>query len=269
METTAVSAGSTILGFLRKELKPIRKADGTVVFDADLAANDYIICTLSRKYPEFSIISEEGGGDKIDAGGRQIFIVDPLDGSADFPTNKGISVLIALLERGRPKAGVVYMPRKQLLFSSSEKGPPKVVYRPSVDGELRFNSAEEIRPPPPVQVNEVRIGSSVLDPNAQQKIYDAFGIPPSRRISAGGMGARMMDMALRKTHVVVARPGKVSEWDVAAGHAILGALGLAVTDLHGDALVYNKPNPVMDKGVLVTYRELQDRFVSILKEHGY
>ncbi|MER5453364.1 histidinol-phosphatase [Micromonospora sp. NPDC002389] len=90
---------------LRVEAKP----DLTPVSDADTAVERAIRALLTEHRPDDGLLGEEYGASPA-AGTRQ-WVVDPIDGTKNFV--RGVPVwatLIALLEDGRPVAGLVSAP---------------------------------------------------------------------------------------------------------------------------------------------------------------
>ena len=59
MGKTAVGAGKILLHYLDSDIQSGIKSDDTIVTNADLRSNDYIVRELSHEYPNFGILSEE------------------------------------------------------------------------------------------------------------------------------------------------------------------------------------------------------------------
>jgi histidinol-phosphatase len=90
---------------LRVESKP----DLTPVSDADTAVEREIRALLAEHRPDDGLLGEEYGATPA-AGSRQ-WVVDPIDGTKNFVRGVPIwATLIALLEDGRPVAGLVSAP---------------------------------------------------------------------------------------------------------------------------------------------------------------
>jgi histidinol-phosphatase len=101
----AISAARFRALDLRVEAKP----DLTPVSDADTAVERAIRALLTEHRPDDGLLGEEYGASPA-AGARQ-WVVDPIDGTKNFV--RGVPVwatLIALLEDGRPVAGLVSAP---------------------------------------------------------------------------------------------------------------------------------------------------------------
>ena len=80
----ATEAGKTLLGFYRASgIEQSRKADKTVVTEADLAADEMIRTAIRKEYPQDGILSEEENT-TYPSGKRFVWVIDPLDGTTNF-----------------------------------------------------------------------------------------------------------------------------------------------------------------------------------------
>ncbi len=93
------------------------KGKNDYVSDVDRQAEDEIVAVLRKAYPSHGILAEESGQQH---GDDWQWIIDPLDGTTNylhgFPQ---FAVSIALAQRGRLEAGVVYDPLREELFTTS------------------------------------------------------------------------------------------------------------------------------------------------------
>ncbi len=93
------------------------KGRNDFVSEVDRMAEQEIIATIRRLYPDHAFLAEESGqsGD-----GEYLWIIDPLDGTTNFLHGFPVfSVSIALQRRGRLEQAVVYDPLRQELFTAS------------------------------------------------------------------------------------------------------------------------------------------------------
>ncbi len=94
-----------------------KKASRDDLLDADLIAEDIIIRKLRDTFPDHEILSEETQGEKKDTVYR--WIVDPLDGSANFQHgNPTFAISISLLIKNITMVGVVYLPLQEETFTA-------------------------------------------------------------------------------------------------------------------------------------------------------
>ena len=116
MERAAISAGQML-----NEMQPKSRRLASLkdfLTDADLKSEEVILRALATQYPDIPSFSEEKGGTETREG--YLWIVDPIDGTVNFflqDDHWGIS--IALVLNGHTKAGVVYLPARKQLFSTS------------------------------------------------------------------------------------------------------------------------------------------------------
>lgn len=68
------------------ELRSTRKqkVDGSYVTDGDLLVQNLVIGAVKAEFPYCAIISEEHGNSDFDESARDIFVVDPIDGTENF-----------------------------------------------------------------------------------------------------------------------------------------------------------------------------------------
>ena len=116
-------AGSEILDVYEGNFDVTLKDDLSPLTDADRRSNDIITAKLESIYPDIPILSEEGK--QIGFSERKewniFWLIDPLDGTKEFVKRNGeFTVNIALIEKGKPIAGVVYAPTKRTFWYGAE-----------------------------------------------------------------------------------------------------------------------------------------------------
>ncbi|MGD8430054.1 MAG: inositol monophosphatase family protein [Ectothiorhodospiraceae bacterium] len=139
----ARSAGNVIVRHMDRldRLNVEAKGVNDFVSDVDRMAEQEIVRTLNKAYPDHNIVGEEFGGDDS---GENVWIVDPLDGTSNYLHGfPHFAVSIAFKHRGVLDVGVIYDPVRQELFTAKRGGGAtfesrRVRMRPlrSVDGAL-------------------------------------------------------------------------------------------------------------------------------------
>jgi myo-inositol-1(or 4)-monophosphatase len=120
----ANAAGDIIYRYLEHVDKLVvsSKAQNDFVTEVDKQAEQAIISTLLKAFPDHSIKAEESG----ESTGKQSdcqWIIDPLDGTTNFLHGfPQFAVSIALKEKGRLTQAVVYNPVNQELFTATRGG---------------------------------------------------------------------------------------------------------------------------------------------------
>ncbi|HEU5431384.1 MAG TPA: inositol monophosphatase family protein, partial [Thermomicrobiales bacterium] len=105
---TAIAAASAAAAVVRDlydraAAAAYEKQDGSVVTDADLAADRIIRDIIGARFPDDGILTEEVGDDPARLTKRRCWIADPIDGTQQFVERTGdFDVLVALVEAGRP-----------------------------------------------------------------------------------------------------------------------------------------------------------------------
>jgi myo-inositol-1(or 4)-monophosphatase len=119
----AARAGGKILREQFGRVAAREKGPADLVTDADLASQQAIQRLLHTRFPHFAFLGEESSeSDRQSAlqSGKPVWIVDPLDGTANFVHRLlSFSVSIALVEDNRPTVGVVYDPLLDVLYSAT------------------------------------------------------------------------------------------------------------------------------------------------------
>ena len=103
--------GRILLEYYREDerVRSTNKYDGSLLTEADVAANEFITGRITNRFDEQGILTEEGMtvGPENSCDG----IVDPLDGTTNFKWGIPLwSVSIAMARHGTPEGGVVAFP---------------------------------------------------------------------------------------------------------------------------------------------------------------
>ena len=115
-------AGDIILRYHTRvaDLEVTRKGRGDFVTEVDRAAERAVVATVREFYPDHGFLGEEGGTrpgkDKDD----MVWIVDPLDGTANYLREiPHYAVSIGVRQNGRLEHAVIYDPRRNELFTAT------------------------------------------------------------------------------------------------------------------------------------------------------
>jgi 3'(2'), 5'-bisphosphate nucleotidase len=225
----AARAGDAIMRIYDLGFTVQRKEDNSPLTLADLESQRVIIEGLTEIAPEIPILSEESAQAPWDErkAWRELWIVDPLDGTREFVKRNGeFTVNIALVRDHEPVLGVVAAPALGLLYwgasgvgaFSHHRGAPQVPI--------------EVSPPE----SPLRVVGSRSHPSPETAGYLARVGP---HVMTGiGSSLKFCLVAEGKADLYP-RFGPTSEWDTAAGQALLEAAGGHVTRLDGHRLRYN------------------------------
>jgi 3'(2'), 5'-bisphosphate nucleotidase len=226
-----VRAGAAILAVNRLAMKIDGKLDGSPVTEADLAADRIIGEGLARLMPGVPALSEECVELAKPPFAGSFFLIDPLDGTKEFVAGRDeFTVNLALVTNGTPLLGIIGAPALGLLWRGLVgRGSERL----TING-VSIGAAEPIhtRPlPPPGEPWIVAVSRSHGDSRTEAFIQARPGAVREKLGSAVKFG-RVAEGGAD----IYPRLGPTSEWDVAAGHAVVTAAGGKITDAKGAAL---------------------------------
>ena len=235
------------------------KEDGSPLTNADLSSSKIINDYLSPL--GFPITSEETLHTKYKERSEwaSFWCVDPLDGTKEFVSKNGeFAVNIAFIEGGYPVSGLIASPvYEEILFGGKEMGVFACSFR-DVNEPSKWKHIPEVE-----GVNHplIIIGSRSHPSELGKKYYEEM-LLISRDVEylSKGSSLKFFDLANGKADVYP-RFAPTMEWDIAAGQAILEALGGEVIHaVEGTRLCYNKEdltNPFFiakTKGFIAKYK---------------
>lgn len=230
MADAALNAGHLILEYYGKAIQVEEKPDHSPVTKADRAAEAIIIAALEKATPDYPVIAEErvACGFHVSRLPQRFFLVDPLDGTKEFIAGNGeFSVNIALIDKGVPVLGVIYIPVRNALYI----GTPDGAYMISGANEEKIY-ARSLRTPP------VIVASRTHRSDKTQKWIDD---QQPCQVLAVGSSIKFTLLAEGKADFYP-RFERCMQWDTAAGDAILRAAGGTILGLDGNPLPYGKQN---------------------------
>lgn len=215
-----------------------RKADSSPVTVADRLSEEIILESLAHAAPGVPVIAEEAvAAGQIPDIGDVFFLVDPLDGTNGYSKGRReFTINIGLVEQRRPVFGIVYAPALADFYVTL--GPAE-----AANARLEPHSPVSGLADCPL----ARVRTRVPDPNllsaltsqshlnaATTQFLDRYGVIERRAVAS----SLKFGLLARGEADLYARTGPTSEWDTAAGHAVLAAAGGTVTKLSGEPLLY-------------------------------
>ena len=224
------------------------------VSSVDIKVEEYLKRELADVMPEAAFIGEESGGSNISA--EYVFIIDPIDGTANFVHNIGISaVSVALMKDKKPYIGVVHYPYLERTFWAQA-------------GEGAYLNGERVR------VSDRRLEKSIL--SIAMSVYDKRYSTPcfalaeammqdcedirrlgSAAIELSNLGAGFEDMFFE---------ARLFPWDYAAAALIIREAGGYIGPIYSDELPYFEACSIVAANSEQSYKLLQNRALKIFKD---
>lgn len=216
-------------GALETQAKP----DGSPLTRADTAAHALLAAGLAALAP-YAVCSEESEPHEHlrRRDGEPLWIVDPLDGTREYIRGaSAFSVNIALVERGVPVLGVVDAPALGVTyFAQRGAGAFRIVAGAEPE---RLHCAQAFG-----------AGARIVVSGSDRRVaWAAVGCLAGARVEAISSSVKLGFVA-EGSAFAYPRVTPSSEWDIAAGHAIVAEAGGRVVGSDGRDLTYDKADPL-------------------------
>lgn len=234
----ASQASAAILAAQRSGLGRRDKADRSPVTAADEAAERIILDGLANLAPGVPVVSEEATGHRRpDQLGSRFFLVDPLDGTRELLAGRDeYTVNIALVQDSIPIAGVMAAPARGVIWrGASGLGAERIALAAGAAPAQAENRMAIRTRAFPARGARVLVSRSHLD--AATTAY-VDRLPQPERLACGS--SLKFGLLAEGTADLYPRLAPTSEWDIAAGHAVLLAAGGGVTQPDGQVLRYGQ-----------------------------
>ena len=232
----ARAAAAEILKVYDGEFAVQHKDDASPLTAADLAAHRCISEGLRALTPDIPVLSEESR--ELDIAQRRqwhtFWLVDPLDGTREFVKRNGeFTINIALVEHGIASFGVIQQPVTGGLWHGA---PGQGAFRR--DGDTDVAIACRIPAATPLRIAASRSHRDARTEHLLAAIPDA---------DVQGYGSALKFCKLAEGLIdLYPRFHPTSEWDTAAGQAIVEAAGGVLLDLQGRPFRYNQRDTLLN-----------------------
>jgi 3'(2'), 5'-bisphosphate nucleotidase len=248
----AVQAGREILDVYHSgNFQTEQKADDSPLTIADKRAHAVLSKGLTELAPDIPILSEEGRHAPYEEreAWSELFLVDPLDGTKEFINRQDdFTVNIALIHGQEPVLGVIYAPVQGELWAGIAAAPIalKTTLRPDATRTIEnpLNHATPIttkhKPSPPDEPLVVMVSRTHLNEATEHYLDQLRRTYPNIDQVNVGSSIKLCRVAEGKVDLYP-RYAPTSEWDIAAGHAIVRAAGGEVYQIGKHGAVQNEP----------------------------
>ena len=269
----AHQAGEKIMSVYNQQNTDIdltEKEDGSPLTKADLLAHQTIVDGLKKLTPEIPILSEESSEEEIQQR-RQwpiLWLVDPLDGTKEFiHRTDEFTVNIALIVDHQPVLGVVYAPALGVMYFAMDNhgayklflGKTERIFASVWGGEETGSHRSDTHPPVgPLSValrpvssplRKVRIVASRRHGGEELERF-LLQIPEYSLVNAGS--ALKICLVAEGAADLYPRLGPTSEWDTAAGHAIINNAGGILYGSQSRPFIYNARDTLLNSFFIVS-----------------
>ncbi|MGH6829394.1 MAG: 3'(2'),5'-bisphosphate nucleotidase CysQ [Rhizomicrobium sp.] len=222
LEGCSRRAGEIALRYFCGSYRCWSKEGGSPVTEADLAIDAFLKSELLRARPGYGWLSEETADNPTRLERFSVFIVDPIDGTAAFMKGRPhFSISAAVVEHGRPVAGVVFNPATGECFTACSGGGAHLNGVP-----IRASVRSEV-------TNARLLGN--------KKLFAAWSFAEVANVSS--IAYRVALVAAARYDAMVSLTMK-RDWDLAAADIIISEAGGRLVSAGGGELGYNSPETV-------------------------
>jgi 3'(2'), 5'-bisphosphate nucleotidase len=236
----ALAAGRLQMRYHSAGVAIVTKADATPVTCADQESEALILAALQKLAPNIPIVAEEeAAAGRIPEVGRIFFLVDPLDGTREFICGRlEFTINIALVVDEVAVFGLVYAPGTGDFFVTPSKGQAAYAKIDPVTPptSMPMGAFQQIKVKVPHMDGLVAVASRSHMNAETQALLSGYKVASC--LSAGS--SLKFCLVAKGDADIYPRVGRTSEWDTAAGQAILEAAGGSVTRLDRKPLRYGK-----------------------------
>ena len=213
------------------------KAGDSPVTAADFAVDAALKTLLCAAFPQAGWLSEESEDDPARQTSAQVLVLDPIDGTRAFMRGDPcFAVALALVEGGRPVAGVVHAPALRETYAAALGAGATLNGAPI--HAARLETLEGARVGGPQRLRQAL---------ATQAGFRAEPGPPSPSLAY-----RLVSVAAARLDIGLAGPGS-HDWDIAAADVILQEAGAGLAE-GGRQVRYNQASTRHD-GLVAAPRE--------------
>lgn len=202
------------------------KQHNDFVTDVDQAAEQAIIETLLKAYPDHAILAEESGASaNLNDESEFAWIIDPIDGTTNFMHGyPNYCVSIALAQRGIVTQAVIYDPVRNDLYTAS-KGAGAYLN----DKRIRVTKHDRL-------ANTLLCSGHAAGPRALSEYMKMYGVVAERCQAVRSAGSAALELA----NVAAGRSDGFYEkglkaWDIAAGSLLVTEAGGIVGEFNGES----------------------------------
>ena len=224
-----LKAGDISLELRAKGLIEEIKADNTPVTNGDIEVNNVLIEKIKNITPDIPIVSEEISTNKSKENLKNFWLIDPIDGTFDYVHNRDeFTINAALIINNKPAIGLINAPAKKRLFYSYGLG---FSFELKNNKEIQLNCKKLTNPG---QIKAVSYSNNLKPEILEQ--HKKFQVTEYKKMKSS---LKFCVIATGEYDLYVAEP-RASEWDIAAGHAILKDAGGKISDFSGNEILYGK-----------------------------
>jgi myo-inositol-1(or 4)-monophosphatase len=227
----ALEAGKLIRHYRQEGFEVEEKSHNNPVTIADREASDLSIQHLFEMFPSDGILSEEVADNNVRLRKSRVWIIDPIDGTREFINGTDDYVFsLGLVIDQKPVLGVIYAPERDDLYVG-------------VVGDGMYKNGER------VGFSDRETKDLIISVSDTEYKHTLSKYPTLEMAPSGSIAYKLARVASGETDLTFTIAPR-SEWDIAAGAAMLEAQGGMVATRDGTRILYNQPKPYLERGLI-------------------
>jgi myo-inositol-1(or 4)-monophosphatase len=217
--SSLLNASEIPLSFISRDITSTRKADNSIVTEADIKTEEFLRSNLETAFPTYGFLGEEG---KIDL--KDIFwIIDPIDGTTAFAHGlPEFTMVLGLVVENSVRFSLFYNPITEALYHAKK-------------GEGAYKNNEQIHVSNVETLKDAYV--SLNKGNFQNADYETytntlvkkctFRVAPSAGVESGYLAEGKIDVLVKFNQAI---------WDVAPECLLMEEAGAVITNEFGNPL---------------------------------
>lgn len=215
----------------------IKTSEDDLVTVADKEASELIVAGLRAAFPGDGILSEELLDDAERLSHERVWIIDPIDGTSEYVKGSpDYCVSIGLSVGGEAVLGVVLAPEGDELFTG-------------IVGQGVWKNGQ----PSGFSARSPQASTIAVSDTEHARELQQYPLPSM--IPSGSIALKMARISAGEADATFTMSPR-SEWDIAAGMALIGAAGGVSTRRNGTPVVLNSEVTYTRRGVLAGRRDV-------------
>jgi len=243
LKRVVVEASAIADRYWRSRVTVNRKADGSLITEADTEVNEFLRGVLTRLLPGSGWLSEETRDDLSRLASDWVWVVDPLDGTKEFVQGvPEFAISVGLVHQGSAVLGCVVNP------ASGQGGVGHVGIGAEFWGGLQQGHSA-------TSLSEAR--ASVSRSETEDGSVTPYVGLVGTSFPVGSVAYKLLRVAAGHDDLTFSVQHK-SEWDICGGVALLEATGNVYRRLDGEPVQFNQSDTRVRSGALAGARSLVD-----------
>ena len=250
---SVINAGKSVMKIYEQPFEAKIKLDNSPVTEADIASNKIIHKIISAS--DYPILSEETEDNKKRLEKETVWIVDPLDGTADFINKTDeFTIMIGLVRNQVPILGIIYCPPQDTLYVAQQN-----------QGSFQL-AGERWSKLSVSTISDLAKSRTVYSRNHfEENEIRFFNYIKTKKLTQKGSSLKAIDVASGTSELYFTITNKMKQWDTCASYCLIKEAGGNITDVYGHDLKYNVDDVYHQNGIIISNGHIHEKVIDSYK----